>query len=85
MINYISLFQDNISDVIYILRILLTFFTVIILIHCIKKEPNSFPKIFLPNHNYEKIAWIIILVMTSTLYGAGAIAYYLLFIRKQKT
>ncbi len=85
MINYISQFQDNISDVIYILRILLTFFTVIILIHCIKKEPNSFPKIFLPNHNYEKIAWIIILVMTSTLYGAGAIAYYLLFIRKQKT
>lgn len=60
------------------------FFTLFMLINCILRKQEDFPLLLWSKMEYEKIAWIVLMIITSQFYAAGAIAYYIVFLKDKK-
>ena len=51
-------------------------FTVIMLIDCLKREPNEFAHPISKGGQYDKVIWAVAMVLSLSLYFVGPIVYF---------
>lgn len=56
--------------------------TIIAFFDCIMRKNSDFKTQFLPDGKYEKVVWLILILISARLFAIGSIAYYLMVVRK---
>ena len=58
--------------------------TVIMLIDCLKREPEQFPHPISTEGKYDKVIWALAMVLSLSLYFIGTIVYFFVVHRGKK-
>ncbi len=77
-------FTSAVSMITVVINFVAGFFTLVMLINCILRKQEDFQILLWTRREYEKVAWIILIIITSQFYAAGAIAYYIVFLKDKK-
>jgi predicted membrane channel-forming protein YqfA (hemolysin III family) len=56
--------------------------SIIAFFDCIMRKNSDFKTQFLPDGKYEKVVWLILILISARLFAIGSIAYYLMIVRK---
>ena len=60
-------------------------FTVIMLIDCLKREPNEFAHPISRNGEYDKVIWAVAMMLSLSLYFIGTFVYlFIVFLGKKE-
>lgn len=76
-------FYSSIYLVLNIIKIGLLVFSIYMFFCCLRSDSSKFDPIFTKSGEYEKVIWIFLIIISSSIYGVGAIAYYFI-IKKNK-
>lgn len=75
--------MSGVSLLIAICIIALLVFSALMFLDCIIRKKSDFKDTFgVQNGEYDKLIWLLIIILSAELFGIGAIAYYFL-VRKQ--
>lgn len=57
--------------------------SIIAFFDCIRRKKSDFKTRLLPGGKYEKVVWLVLILISARLFAVGSIAYYLLVVRIQ--
>jgi hypothetical protein len=57
--------------------------SIIAFFDCIRRKNTDFKTHLLPGGKYEKVVWLVLILVSARLFAIGSIAYYLLVVRAQ--
>lgn len=72
----VTLFDTRMIWILILANLAFTIFSIIMLINCLSRPADRFPRTFSSTGENEKVIWALIIFFTMGLIAAGAIAYF---------
>ena len=76
------LFFQDLSKTIAILTFIGMGLSIIAFFDCIRRKNSDFKTQLLPGSKYEKVVWLVLILVSARLFAIGSIAYYWMVVRK---
>jgi hypothetical protein len=74
---------QTLSKYIAIITLVGMMISIVAFFDCIKRKNTDFKTRLLPGGKYEKVVWLVLILVSARLFAIGSIAYYLMVTRVQ--